>query len=312
MKKYFYCLVVLFNCFAYSATASEVTYETCSDCLNCGTNCKYTNVNGKLTIYGPTQTDSSGNIPEGSVGNLKFRFDTSITDVEFKGNITTIGQGSFADASNLTNVILNNVTTINGNAFQNTNLTNIDLKGVSWISDWAFHSTKLKEAILDDSVRLGKGVFYNCATTVLLKGMLSEESSQDAFYGNGAGKVYCQSNASCENRRGNVTYYGKDEETNLYVLFDEDGNILKDENDNPLYFIAPELIVKNKGCVSIEQCSEIVDAINHDKSFLVSGKSYRSLSDWVEGNYERKRIYTIDEAERASRKTGNKFKLRYK
>lgn len=47
-------------------------------------------------------------------------------------------------------------------------------------------------------------------------------------------------------------------------------------------------------------------------NFIVGLKAYSNMTDILSGNYIKKRIYTIEEASRASKPTGNVIKLRYK
>ena len=44
----------------------------------------------------------------------------------------------------------------------------------------------------------------------------------------------------------------------------------------------------------------------------INGRFYNSANDILSGNHIKKRIYTVEEAERLSKPTGNTFKLRYK
>ena len=51
---------------------------------------------------------------------------------------------------------------------------------------------------------------------------------------------------------------------------------------------------------------------NNEGLYIVGNKIYANLHDIVNDKYIPKRIYTIEEAEKVSKKTGNTFKLRYK
>ena len=46
--------------------------------------------------------------------------------------------------------------------------------------------------------------------------------------------------------------------------------------------------------------------------YYSNGKFYNSFNDIGTPKYIKKRIYTIDEATKVSKETGNTFKLRYK
>jgi len=334
---------------------SEITYETCTGCSSCGTKCRYINNNGKVTVYGPTQTNpTTGQIPEGSYTTWDFFNNYDVTEVEFKGNITSIGYNSFYTygRSNLSKVTLpeslktigseafvnsaiteitipKNVTTIsNGafrgstlqnvtfeegshlttverNAFGHTNLKNVVLPyGVTTIGDNAFNAAmELESLVIPSSVNSIGAVIASRNCKILIEGTL-EQVSSNAFVNSGG--VYCMEGANCEAglySTQHVNYFTK-----------TDGVYQKSADGT--YFASAELMLADKGgdkaCKSIDECKKIIAAANAKQMFIVGGKFYNSLNDWVKGTYNKKRIYTIQEANQVSAPTGNRVSLRYK
>ena len=59
--------------------------------------------------------------------------------------------------------------------------------------------------------------------------------------------------------------------------------------------------------------AEVVEYIQtSDNQYLVGGKYYAKLSDIGTPNYIKKRIYTIDEANRVAKPTGNTVRIKYR
>ena len=63
-----------------------------------------------------------------------------------------------------------------------------------------------------------------------------------------------------------------------------------------------------------EQIAQMLQTYQMDSGrYVFDGKKYKSLSDYYNGKeYDMKRIYTVEEAAKLSKPTGNTFKLRYK
>ncbi|MBR2299683.1 MAG: leucine-rich repeat domain-containing protein [Alphaproteobacteria bacterium] len=67
-----------------------------------------------------------------------------------------------------------------------------------------------------------------------------------------------------------------------------------------------------KKAAELNQAEVVSYTKTKDGKYLIGGKIYNSANDVLKGLYIPKRIYTIEEAEKASKKTGNTFRLRYK
>ena len=64
-------------------------------------------------------------------------------------------------------------------------------------------------------------------------------------------------------------------------------------------------------CADKDQCQKILNAVNSNQPFIANGKFYTSLDDWLYGNHVKKRIYTIEEANKVAGDR-NTVTIRYK
>jgi len=309
------------------AWATEITYETCTDCPSCGTNCKYTLNNGKLIVYGPTEKNSDNTIDEGSIRNGAFIIGgQSIETVDIKGNITTIGADAFFRCGNITEVTFSDSVKTIGNAerysengvFNSSKLAVLNFGPNSQLETIGYSAFRnmvpTQPIVIPATVKnIGGLAFYSDFVRSTTPFVIEGVPENIDYYANfSCAKIYCRAAfEACTNLSNNPTYFTKTDE-GLYVLTDEQGQI----GENPTYFISANLMAldKNgeKGCKSISECQEIINAANQNKSFIAGGKFYASLSDWANGIYEKKRIYTVQEATKASAPTGNRVSIKYR
>jgi len=221
------------------------------------------------------------------------------------------GAAGCNSCSQLTEVSIGNgITVLSGNAFKGaTNLQKISFSEDSALQEigaWAFENTQIKSIVIPSSVtHIGRDAFQNASQlqAILFEGTL-DDTTWRAFM-NTSAKVYCKTDANCEGQGSNVQYYEKDETTGIYHTLSDDK-----------YFISADFLVadqnRDKACKDLGECEAIIAAAAQNKSFMVKGKLYNSLNDWLSGNYVKKRIYTVEEANKVSKPTGNTFKVRYK
>ena len=55
-------------------------------------------------------------------------------------------------------------------------------------------------------------------------------------------------------------------------------------------------LLKNKGMCVSDECDALVASANAGKLLKVGSKTYQSLDALLKGKYDKRRIYTIDEA----------------
>ncbi|MBR2299629.1 MAG: leucine-rich repeat domain-containing protein [Alphaproteobacteria bacterium] len=257
----------------------------------------YTISEGKMTIYGPEQKDENGNytasaqIPDNAFCNVldKWIKETTIPEVkevEMKGNITSIGDSAFWN-SHISNInIADTVTEIKANAFCSAKLLNTI-------------------TIPDSVISIGYDIFdgeHGENPTIVIQG------DNVSFEGRLSSKKYA-SNLTLYCKQGVEACEGKAGDVRYYVL--TDGGLYQDVADNK-YFATAEFMARGAACSSERNCMDILTAIRHGMPFDVGLKTYNSFADFMSGRYIPKRIYTVEEAEKVSKKTGNTFKLRYK
>jgi len=217
-------------------------------------------------------------------GGYGFNGATNVTEVILPSSLTSIGAWVFYGMSGLKKVTLpQNLQSIGYGAFQDTDLENIIIPAsVTYIDGESLKHTH---------------------ATVFFEG--SPEIGNDALW---TTKVYCSDcGTSCvDNCSGGCRV------TPTACSISENGAYVVSEGENVSYYASRDLLISDKPCANKEECDAMINAVRDGKSFLAGGKFYKNLSDWASGNYERKRIYTVDEAEMVSKKAGNRFTIRYK
>ncbi|MBR2300246.1 MAG: leucine-rich repeat domain-containing protein [Alphaproteobacteria bacterium] len=277
----FYFLISGFILSIANCYAVNLSYETCKECTSCGTNCKYTLNDGKLTIYGP-----STNAQNGTIKNDIFRGNTSFTNIEIKGNIETIGGGAFAGTKIEDITIPDSVKTIGDGAFSRSGLIKISIPdSVTSVGSRAFYDMPNLEEVYVGNGSIGNDAFFSCdklkkvvlsdkVTTVgdrafvspietLVIGDQTTSGVQSFWYMSPNVKIYCSGEyEKCYEHLASTKYVttNTQKEYGMTYIYDENGT----------------LIAKY-------------------------GKEHKP-----------KRIYTVEEAAAVSKPMGNTFRLRYK
>ena len=308
----------------------------CQSATNDSGTVYYSIDNSKMTIYGPAQTDENSNyinsaeIPDNAFANViaKWVKETTIpdiTEIEIKGNITSIGDSAFWK-SNITKIdIPDTVTEIKPNAFCSArNLNTIVIpESVTYIGYDAF-----------DGITKNGGIL-----SVVIKGDSITIPSRLTAYQDGF-TIYCKQGVdACENKADDVRYYVPTDD-GLYQIDDKlyatadlmTHNAACDDAANcqailnaasqgkPFevggkYYATLDLFANGAACTSKENCEDILTAANTQSSFWVGSKMYHSLDDFASGNYVKYRIYTVEEARQAVESAGTdtvKFRIKYK
>jgi len=277
-----------------------------------------TSIEGKA-FYGNTALETVNfgkNSQLTTLGELAFYNDDHLKSITIPDTVTSIGRAAFYGNTALETVNFgenSKLTSIGSLAFYNNDsLTSITIPdSVQTIEERAFYSAdNLTSIIIGDGVTsIGENAFKSLPSNL---------------------KIYCQNTS--ENRCSSLIGENNSTALNKVVLFekDETGMYKIGEGDDATYFAsAADLVAsppvacsdietcraqalknKGKGCKTLDECA---DLINEAKAgtFKKDGKFYASLADYLSGNYERKRIYTIKEAnEIAGRK--NSVMLRYR
>ncbi|MBR2299281.1 MAG: leucine-rich repeat domain-containing protein [Alphaproteobacteria bacterium] len=314
MKKYFLIfaptLIIAFNLNAASSGICGDNYDACHYVLS---------DDGILII------DGNGAMNDYDIqGDGKMPWGNEVKEVKMSG-ITSIGKYAFYNTIGIHNIIIpKTVEKINEGAFAMTSLKDViyetDDAGrtkLTTIGRDVFAMTNLKNMTIPDSVTdIGQGVFYRdkklenivIPDSVTSLGIyLLTEASQNAI-------IYCHntSERSCADliNENNSEQIGKLKLYTKEKASDGVSDLYKTEDGK--FYATLDLMGYGIACDSAQNCQDILNAAAIGNTFIVGGKFYSSLNDLALGNYIKKRIYTLEEAERVSKPTGNTFKLRYK
>ena len=280
MKKW----ILLFAFLSFKAYAEENV---------CGTNCVYsmfengTDENGNVTytlVLEPSDSTKTAKIgsyarvadTESSTGHSTNApwFQTAVTRVEVKEGITDIGAHAFEDMPSITSVELpSGLKSIGNEAFNHAELKTLTIPdSVTDIGSWAFSSNKsLTTLVLGENLQ---NIGANAfANNQLLKSVVIPDSV-----------VNLSATAF-----GGITSYT---------------------------MLLNEIYCSN---AQTEQCDAAVAYMGlssktyekYGDGYLFDGKFYAKFSDIGSQDYVKKRIYTVDEANKVSGKK-NTFKIRYK
>ncbi|MBR1915856.1 MAG: leucine-rich repeat protein [Alphaproteobacteria bacterium] len=228
-------------------------------------------------------------------------FDREIQNVDIGGNLKNIGAYAVygMPAPNVT--ISAPIEYINDQSLASARnielpetLQTVNNSGLAWTSS-------TNAIILPESVEtIGDRAFWWAGATKIILGSNVTSIGEDSFvsgYNEDHLVIYCEDTSQdrCSNLIGehNSDYvsklqlFTKDKDTGVYEV---DGT----------YYANAELLVKDQACTDKAQCDEIALKAKNGLAFEFNGKFYASLDDFLTGNYERKRIYTIDEANRVA------------
>ena len=274
-----------FNTYAYCTPDNET-------CFDCGTNCvaeltytKYNNNNniGIFTVYGTGENGAgemrryqSTESPVGSrVTNAPWADKMSeINNIVIKKGISNVGQSAFTGAKNLNNLELTeSVLNIEKDAFMDSKLKNVNtLKNVTTIGPRAFERTQLTSVDLSDNLQ--KIEKWSFAIISTLKEIIIPDSVTEI-------------------------------ENDAFHSFPSDGKIYCNNINNRCDQLFEGVV--NTGI----KPENIVKYTKDGSAFFRNGKWYQSPTDILSGNYIKKRIYTVEEASKASGKK-NTIMIRYK
>lgn len=278
---------------------------------------------GKLVITGASNINTqAGPSPfvQGDLGNIK----NLVKSVSFVGdNVSLVNAGYLFGASeSLESVDLSNVTAVAPQAFYNSALKTVILSDINFDESGKLNSTFTPDVFMGTSIEkiyCPKG--KNCGIpTGCTQGTYQSGPHKCATFSQ-YGPTYYDFLYSSEN----VVPYEKDSTTGIYQLGEgEDASYYLsaeamsalDSNGNHTGSCGTLLecqasVLQTKGkCNSVEACQDLAQKASAG-TFVSDGKFYNSLNDFISGNYDKKRIYTIDEANTVAGKT-NSFKIRYR
>ena len=202
-------------------------------------------------------------------------------------------------------------------------------------SAWAEYANDMKNAIINDGIKIiGSETFYMTTLEhVSIPQSVTEIRSQ-AFFGTNLKEVELPQNLT---KIGHANFYGTDIESfvipagfkgsdthifgsNKLKNITIEGNadfskvMLQGANLTKLTGIYCDTSNENcRGLLSDEQIgSKIKFYEKFGDQYLFEGKFYTSLDDIAGRYYDKKRIYTIDEANQVAKPTGNRVSITYR
>ena len=329
MKKIIFILGVFLSLNTKAQEVTVVAQTNPNDAsTKCGDNCTWTLYsNGKLEILGTGDMIDFHHAEQPWYTNLDL-----ITSIEIENGITSIGEKAFHRAENLTSVeIPDSVTKIKYDSFYGAkNLTNIVIPDrVELIGQDAFGGTKLSKVVVPDSVtRIDNWAFPSTVTNLFIGEQVT--SISDLAFRRVSGQVYCampsdETESPCAGKASNIGYYTKDK-SGAYKIGDDYyatasdlinemkclGGLTEDCIAKALNEKSSKLYNQGKVCKSMESCQALVYSDYNNEILSVGNKNYASLADLLSGKYIPKRIYTIDEANKVAKPSGNTVRIKYR
>lgn len=311
MKKFF-ALFALFLLFGYEANAATIVASN----NNCGTNCSWSiDSDGVLYVHRTDSSIQTGSIRDfGWNGAPWYSNKNIITSVKIEGTaqlqqdgtytnqtgITSIGNAAFQWLDKVESVeIPDSVSTIGKNAFySNTSLQSLTIpNSVVSIDESSFHQIGATKIVISDSLTsIPKQAFmWNHDLEELIIGEKVESIGNLAF--NQSTKLKNIVVPASLKELDSQAFYGI---YNVEKIYCEEGNLE----------ICQQIASKTGNKSTIEMYTK-----SSDGRYIFNGKQYASASDILSGKEwkaKTKRIYTVEEAEKVSKPTGNKIMLRYK
>ena len=329
--------------------SSALSFNALADVPSCGENCTYemsangTDSNGNTTytlVVKPVDNTLPANIqyysrygyPQTGTNYAPWRFD-NVTEVVVESGIENISYGAFSDQSIKKVTLSEGLKTLGSLAFHGTSITEIELPDtLTTIGEWGLACPLLEKLEIPSGVEsIGRYGLAGIQVSDLVIPLNVKVISSEAFgtYTN-LNKVYCeemianQCSEAINNTNKDVALIRYQTEDGLYVLTDEHGNksyfiSAADLQTNQNFCSVSNVdeckktLLFNKGlCADLNgDCRDFVAADNAGRMLKVGSKTYQSLDALLKGDFDRRRIYTVDEANFVAGKK-NSIKIRYK
>ena len=321
MRKWILILSIIASYNTYAAVHCPEGTTLDVDCWQCGDDCTAylsdDNINNGKTLNIKGSGTMTNWVCDKGIWPSWYAKSDEITSAVIEGKsenstgITSIGAWTFMKLTNLKSVdIPDSVTTIEGSAFKGTtSLETIEIpSSVTDIGSETFYNSGITSIAIPDSV-----------TTIQTNAFL--------YAGGYAGStIWCAADTPCANKgSNNIQIYSIDKSgvykagDAYYATFQDFARDIKCDGGLTQECIAKALenralVLKQKSdiCKTEDECLALVHAEYYNGTIQIGNKSYVSIEDLINGHHILKRIYTIEEAERVSKPSGNTFKIRYK
>ena len=276
--------------------SGALSFNALADVPSCGENCTYTLTENGIDAKGnktyaitlePIDSSKSASIRDYSrYGFEKSETDTNyapwrfenVTEVKIKEGIKTIGNQAFVDMKSITSVELPEGLEQIGGSFNGTKITSLNLPStIISIGVYAFSAAPIENinGLPDGIQSIGSRAFHNSKFTDLVIPESVTSLSAGAFGDESYNKALIE-NLYCEEK-----------------MVDQCEAALKWRKDMGA------------------KVSVIPYQKTPDGQIFCNNKWYKSANDILSGDHAKKRIYTVDEANKISNKK-NSIKIRYK
>ncbi|MBR2299173.1 MAG: leucine-rich repeat domain-containing protein [Alphaproteobacteria bacterium] len=312
------CLLASFN-----AKAEIVTGEKCGD------DCSWTldTDTGQLTISGTGNMydwdffDTGHRLWDGGESHHQTlapwgEYSADIQHIEVGNGITYIGDHSFYNTSATSVNLPNTLEQIGPQSFQYSNLQELTIpSSVTTLGFASLDHTKISHLELPDSITsIGDVAFrYMPLDNLVIPDSVISIEGDRVFLGVG-GTIYCTASSPCADK-GSENIVPYEREGGVYIL------------NGKYYFTGADMagetnecqkelgeckrdVLESKGICSGSACDTFIQSDGH-YMLKYNGRTYQSINDLLKGNYDRRRIYTVEEASFVSGKK-NTVRLRYK
>jgi len=258
-----------------------------------------------------------------TIGQYAFQGTTLTGKLVIPENVNRIEDYAFLDVSGITDITLTNTgsTNLGSKIFQNAGSGKVTINGDITGSSGFQYSNITELEVADGVTTLGSQTFYydSSLTTVIIPDSLNITTGMwyDGPYQR-SGKTFYMSEAKKEQCRDNPFSCGfgwlaanglSFDSLNISIIpdytYDSESNLYKVGN---LYYQSLSDIIHEK---PYSPTRKVADGYGHYAVYDKTTGKYLGMVD-ENGNPWRRRIYTIQEAERASKPTGNTVKIRYK
>ncbi|MBR1916172.1 MAG: leucine-rich repeat domain-containing protein [Alphaproteobacteria bacterium] len=304
MKKYVLMLGLIAS---FNAMAEIVTGDKCGD------DCSWTfdTDTGKLTISGTGDMYPSSDRPYDNSfysrnGHWRtnapwWPYSMQISDVDIQSGITSIGRWAFYGTTVKNVDIPDTITRIERESFQYSALENISIPdSVSSIEFATFMNTSLKDFVIPENIMSIEDHALEDITT--LENFVVPDSVNNIgnfAFTNTTATIYCTSVSPCAGK-GSENIIPYERKGGVYIL---DGKYYLSGADmaGGTNECKKELgeckrdVLESKGICQGSACDTFIQS---DGKYMLKfgGKTYQDINALLKGNYDRRRIYTIEEA----------------
>ncbi len=248
-----------------------------------------------------------------------FKFKNLIENIKIGEGNTSVGRNAFFDFPNLKNVELpQTLQEIEPGGFQScSSLVNINLVDGMTIDHLAFTESRLASIVIPRDSKLEQTAFCyqgsHCPKTIYCSSDMAAACQSAIDFQNDVSMKFYEFNGG--------VYVLKDEEGNEIYYISADDMRLSDQAESieekseyachdTLSNCKKKALI-NRGICAGNDCDALVAADDANRLLKVGSKTYRNINALLKNDYDRRRIYTIEEANFVAGKK-NRVSIKYR